>query len=287
MRCEISNQQMIFRTVDTSFSMFIIFQDRRGVQSMQLIQNLYDHFFEKAHHIKVTRLSIGLKYTAVATDDGGIGIAYTYSQNNHCCSVKRDYRDYEGQPAIELLAQINGPSPLQRTMGLALVNALNYHEACRLPDDATDSIWLDSLCIDRDTHVAMVGFIRPLMKKFRDRGALVEVLDDMQGVGERSAFYQKLNGWADVLLLTSTSILNESTEEVLGRLAPGVKVLMLGPSTPMVPGAFSHLPVRVLAGTVPVDQTAVLKAVRHGEGTPVIHRFSRKVYAALDGNGNP
>jgi len=79
--------------------------------------------------------------------------------------------------------------------------------------------------------------------------------------------------------------LNDSTEEVLGRLGPGVKVIMIGPSTPMVARAFSHLPVRVLAGTVPVDQGAVLKAVRHGAGTPVIHRFSRKVCLALDGKG--
>ena len=48
--------------------------------------------------------------------------------------------------------------------------------------------------------------------------------------------------------------------------------------TPMVIEAFHHLPVRVLAGTVPVNSEGVLKAVRHGEGTPVIHRFSHKAF---------
>ena len=251
---------------------------------MQLIENLYNHFFEKAHHTKVTCLSIGLGYTTVITDDGGMGIAFTYPNNRHCSPIKRDYRDYEGQPAIELLAQIKSPEPLRRSMGLALVNALNYRHACGLPGDSTDGIWMDGFGIGRETRVAMVGFFRPLMKTFKDRGALVEVLDDLQGVGERGDFYKKLNGWAEVLLLTATSILNDSTEEVLGRLAPGAKVVMLGPSTPMIAEAFSHLPVRILAGTVPVDKTAVLKAVRHGQGTPVIHRFSRKAYIALAGN---
>jgi uncharacterized protein (DUF4213/DUF364 family) len=88
-------------------------------------------------------------------------------------------------------------------------------------------------------------------------------------------------GWAEVLLLTSTSILNDSTEEVLSRLAPGVKVIMLGPSTPLVADAVRHLPVHILAGTVPVDKEAVMRAVRHGAGTPVIHRFSRKVVQLL------
>ncbi|NLI34121.1 MAG: hypothetical protein GX422_15265, partial [Deltaproteobacteria bacterium] len=97
--------------------------------------------------------------------------------------------------------------------------------------------------------------------------------------------YGKLDGWAEVLLLTSTSILNNSTEEVLSRLTPGVKVVMLGPSTPMIVEAFGHLPVHILAGTVPVDKEGILKAVRHGAGTPVIHRFSRKVYAMVAEKG--
>ncbi len=250
---------------------------------MQLIRNLYDHFYEKAHETKVARLSVGLSYTAVITDDGGIGIAYTYAGDNPCCSMNKDYRDYEGERAIELLGQIKSPAPLHRSMGLALINALNYHEACEFPEDSTDSIWMDSFGIGCETRVAMVGFFRPLMRLFQDRGAVVEVLDDLQGVGEQSSFYRKLEGWAEVLLLTSASILNKSTEEVLEHVAPGVKAVMLGPSTPMVAEAFSHLPVQILAGTIAVDKEGVLKAIRHGAGTPVIHRFSRKIYVTLPG----
>ncbi len=249
---------------------------------MQLIQRLYDHFHEKACETKVACLSIGLSYTAVTTSDEGIGIAYTYADDKRCCSVNRGYRDYEGERAVDLLAEIKSPDPLHRSMGLALINAMNYREASGLPEDSTDRLWMDSFGIGPETRVAMVGLFRPLMRLFKDRGALVEVLDDFQGVGERSSFYRKLNEWAQVLVLTSTSILNDSTEEILNRLAPGAKAVMIGPSTPMVAAAFLHLPVRILAGTVPVDKAGVLKAVRHGVGTPVIHRFSRKVCLALD-----
>lgn len=252
---------------------------------MQLIQKLHDCFLEKAQGTRVVCLSIGLSYTAVITDDGGMGVAYTDAGDRHCSPTNRDYRDYEGEPAVELLARIKDSVPLHRSMGLALINALNYHEAAALPEDSSDRIWMDAFGIGRETRVAMVGFFRPLMKLFKDRGALVEVLDDHQGIGERGSFYGKLDGWAEVLLLTSTSILNNSTEEVLSRLTPGVKVVMLGPSTPMIVEAFGHLPVHILAGTVPVDKEGILKAVRHGAGTPVIHRFSRKVYAMVAEKG--
>lgn len=243
---------------------------------MQLLEELYNHFCEKARNTKVECLSIGLRYTAVTTDDGGMGIAFTYMKSNTCCPAGKGYRDYEGEPAIELLGEIKSPDPSRRSMALALVNALNYRKANDCPEDATDSIWMDTFNIGQGTRVAMVGFFGPLMHVFKDRGAAVEALDEFQGVGERNSFNEKLGNWADVLLLTSTSILNDSTEEVLARLAPGVKVVMIGPSTPMVAEAFRHLPVHVLAGTIPIDKERVLKAVRHGMGTPVIHRFSRK-----------
>jgi hypothetical protein len=49
----------------------------------------------------------------------------------------------------------------------------------------------------------------------------------------------------------------------------------------MVAEAFDHLPVHMLAGTVPLDKENIIKAVRHGMGTPVLHRFSRKSFLSL------
>lgn len=249
---------------------------------MRLNEHLYSFFCEKAAHVQVTSLTVGLRYTAVTTDDGGIGIAFTGTGRTHCCGTGDNYQDFEGRPAVELLAHIKDGAPRQRSMALALVNALNHAESGGLPEDATDDTWMDALGILSDTRVAMVGFFRPLMQKFMKRGAQVEVLDADQGIGDRNDFYRKLDGWAEALLLTATSIINNTTEEVLDRLAPGAKAVILGPSTPLVPQAFAHLPVYLLAGTVPVDQEAVLKAVRHGQGTPIIHRFSRKALAIVE-----
>ena len=253
---------------------------------MQLIQKLYDHCSEKARATRVACLTIGLGYTAAITEDGGMGVAYTYFSNKCCCAIGKGYRDYEGEQAIELLAELKHPDPLHCSMGLALVNALNHREALACAEDPSNDVLRDALGIGRGTQVAMVGLFRPLVKLFEESGALVEVLDDMQGVGDRNRFYGKLNGWAEVLVLTSTSILNHTTEELLGKAGSGVKVAMVGPSTPMIADAFSHLPVHLLAGTVPLDQKAVLKAVRHGAGTPVIHRYSCKVHLSLPGQNS-
>jgi uncharacterized protein (DUF4213/DUF364 family) len=248
---------------------------------MILNDNLFNMFKDKAEKIRVDQLCLGLGYTAVVTSDGGIGIAYTYFENKKSCMLLNDGADYEGQPAIELLAKIRSNHKIERSMALALVNALNYQHALQLPEDKTNEIMFEMFNITKGTHVAMVGYFGPLIKRFEQRQAPLDILDQSRRLGRQADFYKKLKSWADVLFLTSTSILNNSTEEILANAHARVKTIMLGPSTPMVKKAFDHLPVHMLAGTVPIEKENTLKAIRHGMGTPVLHRFSRKSYIAL------
>ena len=245
---------------------------------MILNDNLYGAFCDQAKNVRIDFLCLGLGYTAVTTSDGGIGIAYTYFADKKSCMVLNEAIDYEDRPAIALLEKIKSESPIERSMALALVNALNYQQALHLPEDENNAIMFEQFKIKKGTKVAMVGYFGPLIKRFEQREAVLEILDQSRGLGRMEDFYKKLKNWAEVLFLTSTSILNNSTEEILANVHTKAKTLMLGPSTPMVAKVFEHLPVHMLAGTVPLDRENIIKAVRHGMGTPVLHRFSRKSY---------
>jgi len=249
---------------------------------MKLNTRLYDIFFNQAQRVNVEILSLGLGYTAVTTSDGGIGLAYTYFGDKKSCMVLNKHIDYEGQSADRLLEKINSANTVERSMALALVNALNYNNALGLSEDRDNKIMFDRFNISQGRRVAMVGYFPPLVRIFEHMGASLEILDISRGLGHKEKFYKQLKNWAQVLMLTSTSLLNSSTEEILAHVAKNVKTVMLGPSTPMVPDAFEHLPVNMLAGTVPVDKEKTLKAIRHGMGTPVLHKYSRKVYLYLE-----
>ncbi|UCF93795.1 MAG: DUF364 domain-containing protein [Desulfobacterales bacterium] len=243
---------------------------------MRLNHRLYELFIEKARRVRIESLSIGLGYTAVTTLDGGIGIAYTYFESKKSCQQLKHYVDYEGRAAPGLLEKILGTETIQRSMALALINALNHAQALLLPTDRHNEILFEKLAIRAGTRVAMVGFFGPLLAKFKESQAALEIIDDSRGIGCKAKFYELLADWAEVLFLTSTSILNNTTEEILAHAGAKVKTVLLGPSTPMVAEAFAHLPVHMLAGTVPVDKAKVLKAIRHGLGTPFLQKFSRK-----------
>ncbi len=249
---------------------------------MIINDKLFNLFRDNAEKIRVELLCLGLGYTAVATSDGGIGIAYTYFEDKKSCMLLNEATDYEDRPAVALLEKIKSDQPIERSMALALVNALNYQHALQLPEDENNEIMFEQFKITKGTNVAMVGYFGPLIKRFEQREAVLDILDQSRGLGRKADFYKNLKSRADVLFLTSTSILNNSTEEILANVHGKVKTLMLGPSTPMVARAFDHLPVHMLAGTVPLKERRLLKAIRHGMGTPVLHRFSRKSYLALN-----
>jgi uncharacterized protein (DUF4213/DUF364 family) len=189
--------------------------------------------------------------------------------------------DYEGRPASDLLKSIKSENTIERSMALALINALNYDQALKLPEDKKNQILFDEFNIGKGTRVAMVGYFGPLVDRLQQRNAKLEILDESRNLGREDEFYERLGSWAQVLFLTSTSILNNTAEKILGYVHQKIKTVMLGPSTPMIGEAFSHLPVHMLAGTVPLNKEKILKAIRHGMGTPVLHKYSRKSYLEL------
>lgn len=248
----------------------------------KLNRRLYDAMAAKAGQMRIEHICLGLGYTAVTLEGGGIGVAYTYFDNKTGCTLIRDYQDFENCRAENLLALIESRDYLQRSMALALINALNYDQLQNMPADKNNDRLFDALEIGPNSKVAMVGFIKPLVTLLESKGASVEVIDEFRAMGEKEHFYQRLSHWADAALITSTAIINNTIEEILEQVGPKVKTALLGPSTPMVARAFSSWPtIKALAGILPLEAAGVLKAVRHGLGTPYLHRHCRKVTLAL------
>lgn len=243
---------------------------------MQIYRRMYDLFQRKASEIRIRRLSIGLGYTAVLLDDDGIGIAYTWIEGKTSCSLFDDPIDYEGKHAVLLLEKLFDDDLLSRSAAVATVNALNHADCGRFPEDR-DTL-LDDLNIVEGSRVSMIGYFGPVIKKLQARKALLNVYDLGKGVGTEEGFYADLRDYPDALIVSSTSVIHGSTEQILSHVEEGTPCVLLGPTTPMLPEAFSHLPVTVLGGICPQDADRVLKAVRHARGAHGIRQVSRKVY---------
>lgn len=249
---------------------------------MELNRNLFESLSAAAGRVTIDQVSIGLGYTAVTTSDGGIGIAATNMPTDGKIGKPPELVDYEGRSAAELLSCILAPDPMGRAMALALINALNHTQARLLPEDPENTILFSRFGILAGARVAMVGYFPPLVRFFEKREIPISIIDNARGLGDKKTFYHQLENWADVLLLTATSIINNTIEQLLSHAAPRLKTVILGPSTPMLPSAFTHLPVHMLAGIAITNRSAALKIVRHGGGTREMKPFSRKVYCQVN-----
>jgi len=248
---------------------------------MGICKQLVEAMQAQAEGRLLENVTIGLGYTAVCTDDGGVGVAYTPESNKGGCSVLPPNEEYEGRSASEVLELLLSDRELHRTIGLALVNALNHAQAQNLPEDRDNSIMFDTLGIAQGTNVAMVGHFAPIVARLKERGSQVEVVDRGKGLGHGQRFSEKLGSWAQVAIVTSTSIINNTLDDLLARMGKDVRVALIGPSTPLLKAPFQGN-VRLLAGTVPMDSEATLRAVRQAKGTPVIQKFSKKTLLVVE-----
>jgi uncharacterized protein (DUF4213/DUF364 family) len=149
-------------------------------------------------------------------------------------------------------------------------------------EDAQNRALIDRFDILGGRRVAMVGYFPPLVRMLEEKRVPLSVIDNARGIGNKEIFYRDLSDWAEVLILTATSITNRTMEEILDNTGAGVRTVVLGPTTPMLPEAFDRLPVHMLAGSAITEPRNALKAVRHGHGPHALKPFSRKVYWCAD-----
>jgi len=120
-------------------------------------------------------------------------------------------------------------------------------------------------------RVAMVGYFGPLVQRIRKTGADLHILErDSQRIEDIPDRIEqdKILGGCSVAIITATSILNDTIEEILNGLGSPRHVAILGPSTPLCETAFAHTPVTHLGGSAIRDPRKIMQIISEGGGTP-------------------
>jgi uncharacterized protein (DUF4213/DUF364 family) len=98
------------------------------------------------------------------------------------------------------------------------------------------------------------------------------VLEQSPGPGEYpTAAATDLVPQADVLAITSMTLLNDTLDGLLALRRPDTRVLLLGPSTPLHPILFEY-GVEMLSGAMVTDIPPVLHVIREGGVFRQVHK---------------
>ena len=247
-----------------------------------LIDEVCDFLLPGAATRSVADVRVGLGYTAVQLDDGRCGLAYTFRDEIHrgCCVIG-EAGTLTGRRASDLAAWARSTDPVASAIGLATLNALTT-----VPPGATEADLLTALQVTSNDVIGMVGYFGPLVGGLRSRGKALHVFERRpsgeSGVLPETAAAEILPQ-CHVVILSATTLINRTLDDLLVLCRNAREVAILGPSTALLPAVFVERGVTLLSGVQVVERERVLQVVSEGGGTRQFGRAVRKLTIRLAG----
>ena len=221
----------------------------------------------------IKELRFGLGYSCVELNDGRMGIAWTPDQKTCSCTHLEAAGTIAGRPAAEILNWLMRDNALERTAGLAVFNALNARKERLFTEGEATAL----LKIQSSDHVVMVGYFTPVLPAIKATGCRFEVVEldpEMPDVISPDQGFKAL-AECDIAIITATSIINGTCDGLLGALKRNRGAVILGPSTPMCPEAFTGTRITQLSGSYVKDADQVKTIISEGGGTRLLKKHLR------------
>jgi len=224
-----------------------------------------EYFFEKyGIDLKsINQIICGEKYIAVLLKNGQVGVCATL--NNYVNIEARDlqFADVKNvQHRIVLNAYFN-----------AVFNYQNEY-------DTTSDIF-DKIDFKKYNKIVMTGFFRSLVKKFERENIDLIIFDKAEEDDKLTDMSKQLAevAKADALILSSTSVFNNTFLDLINATKEKCDVYTLGPSTILSKEMFQYQNLKFLFGSIfEPNDVNTLKIIQQGGGTKQFLPFMDKVY---------
>jgi uncharacterized protein (DUF4213/DUF364 family) len=224
-----------------------------------------EYFFEKyGIDLKgINQIVCGEKYVAVLLRNGQVGVCATL--DNY---VNIDIRDLK-------LADVKNVQ--HRIVLNAYFNAMfNYQNVY----DTTSDIF-DKIDFKKYNKIVMTGFFRSLVKKFENDKIDLTIFDKAEDDEKLTDMSEQIAevAKADALILSSTSVFNNTFIDLVNATKDTCDIYTLGPSTILNKEMFQYRNIKFLFGSIFVpNDINTLKIVQQGGGTKQFLPFMDKVF---------
>lgn len=208
----------------------------------------------------------GQRYTAVLTDEGRVGLAYSFA---HTLSGREDSLPLLLRlplPASELLALAASKALVDRAVALATANAL-------LPISGELSNALPP--VKEGEKVLLVGYMEPIALRLKEKGVRVLFLDDQVKESLPLDRGPQLAASVDHVVLTASAIINRTWESFIERARD---CWVVGPSAPLFWPIYEGTSVSVALGRTVRRAEDLLRIITRGAGTRFFDPFTEKVF---------
>jgi len=205
------------------------------------------------------------EFCALRLADGSVGTAFVLLGDTLARLQAHSPADYAGRPVLEVARLFVGKDPVERALGLAAINAVTQHVFRRAgyePDLAADS--LGSLGLAPGDRVGMIGFFAPLVPRVRTLGlplTVVELRAELvkEEPGLSVTLDPKRLERCNKIVSTSTVLLNDTLEDILGFCRHAEAFALVGPSASCFPDPLFARGVTGMGGYWVLDADAFMR----------------------------
>jgi uncharacterized protein (DUF4213/DUF364 family) len=260
----------------------------------ETIAGVTDFLGSELDAITVERAVIGLFFTGVKLSTGNTGACATPIKTIPeavCCPSSAMAMPFpgklRGRPARELLREAFSDHGIRRAVGIATLNALADRCWDIRPHPSVElHAGVDAFHAN-DFHpgdrTVVVGAFVPFLKELKRRGLPYLVLEkdpatlkpDEMPFFRPAETAREIVPQADVVLITGTTLINDTLEDLLGWARPEARVTVVGPTVGLFPDAFLRRGADILGSVrIPQPDAFIYLLAEGGSG---YHFFGRSV----------
>jgi uncharacterized protein (DUF4213/DUF364 family) len=233
----------------------------------ETVAAIHELLAEEFDRITIERVVVGLFFTGVKLSTGQVGACATPIKTIPeavCCPSSAHAMPFpgkmRGRPAARLLDEVRQQDGIRRAVGIAAMNALAAR--CwdlRANPDVDLDIGVDAFDaadIRPGQVVVLVGAFVPFLRELKRRGQpyLVLELDPATLKADELPFFRPAEQslvvvpQADVLLVTGTTLINDTLDRILAVARPEARKIVVGPTVGLMPDAFFRRGCDILGG---------------------------------------
>lgn len=226
--------------------------------------------------IEIERVAMGEFFAGVKLSSGHAGACSSHGLDLSTEAAGPPFPGLQGQRADHLVDAAAEATGLERVLGIATLNALAQLAAeSRVPAGCVEVEGLDAFAaaeVQPNETVVVIGAFGPFLRRLRAIGARHVVLEKDPTLlrPHELPYYRPAHlapavlPHADVLFITGATLANGTFGSLIALARPAARIILVGPTVPIIPDAFFDCGIGIVAGVKVNDSDAFMDVIAQG-----------------------
>lgn len=241
---------------------------------------------QRLNTVTIEKLIAGVYLTAVKLSSGYSGLSSNDLNSSENCthSRNRGFGDFtpghfKGQKVTDLFA-IPEPICFIKTLQLAVINALSAELLAESKFRIIENLDpIELIVLSEKNQVCVVGAFLSYIKKVAESNSVLKIIElNENAVPEEYRRYfvpsnlsEEVISQSDVVIITGSSLANNTLDRLLEIIPRKTKVILVGPTSGLIPDVLFARGVDIIGATRITDSDKMMELV--AEGAAGFHLF--------------